>query len=59
MANDLLTFNLIPGYLEVVHDAFLSEGGEQCIATIRQGIEDTVAAMSTETGRRRLEQVYQ
>ncbi|XP_045494073.1 putative serine protease K12H4.7 [Colias croceus] len=43
------------GYLEVVHQAFLSEGGEQCIATIRQGIADTIAAMNTEAGRRELE----
>ncbi|XP_053604159.1 putative serine protease K12H4.7 [Plodia interpunctella] len=46
------------GYLEVVHDAFLSEGGEQCITTIRQGILDTVAAMETEAGRRSLEAAY-
>ncbi|XP_060801936.1 putative serine protease K12H4.7 [Amyelois transitella] len=46
------------GYLEVVHDAFLSEGGEQCIATITQGIQDTVAAMETEAGRRSLEAAY-
>ncbi|CAH2071303.1 unnamed protein product, partial [Iphiclides podalirius] len=46
------------GYLEVVHDAFLSEGGDQCISTIRQGIADTVAAMQTEAGRRSLEEAY-
>ncbi|CAG4992944.1 unnamed protein product [Parnassius apollo] len=47
-----------PGYLEVVHEAFLSEGGEQCISTIRQGITDTIAAMQTEVGRRSLEEAY-
>ncbi|XP_050664411.1 putative serine protease K12H4.7 [Leptidea sinapis] len=46
------------GYLEVVHEAFLSEGGEQCIATIRQGISDTITAMNTEEGRRNLERSY-
>ncbi|VVD01847.1 unnamed protein product [Leptidea sinapis] len=46
------------GYLEVVHEAFLSEGGEQCIATIRQGISDTITAMNTEEGRRKLERSY-
>nr|XP_021188689.2 putative serine protease K12H4.7 [Helicoverpa armigera] len=45
-------------YLEVVHEAFWLEGGEQCIAHIRQGIEETVASMQTEEGRRRLEQAY-
>ncbi|XP_063533184.1 putative serine protease K12H4.7 [Cydia strobilella] len=46
------------GYLEVVHDAFYAEGGEQCISTIRQGILDTVEAVKTEEGRRELEQAY-
>ncbi|XP_068631483.1 putative serine protease K12H4.7 [Battus philenor] len=46
------------GYLEVVHEAFLSEGGEQCISTIRQGIADTVAAMESESGRRSVEEAF-
>ncbi|XP_045765696.1 putative serine protease K12H4.7 isoform X1 [Maniola jurtina] len=46
------------GYLEVVHQAFLSEGGPGCIATIRQGIAETIAAMQTATGRQNLEKVY-
>ncbi|XP_004924048.1 putative serine protease K12H4.7 isoform X1 [Bombyx mori] len=46
------------GYLEVVHEAFLLEGGEQCIATIKQGIEDTILAMQTEEGKRELEAAY-
>ncbi|XP_075971697.1 putative serine protease K12H4.7 [Anticarsia gemmatalis] len=45
-------------YLEVVHEAFFLEGGEQCISTIRQGLLDTVAAMQTESGRRSVEQAY-
>ncbi|XP_022119901.2 putative serine protease K12H4.7 [Pieris rapae] len=46
------------GYLEVVHRAFQSECGDQMIATIRQGIIDTVASMTTEEGRRNLERTY-
>ncbi|KAL0882416.1 hypothetical protein ABMA27_000899 [Loxostege sticticalis] len=46
------------GYLEVVHEAFLLEGGEQCISTIRQGIQDTVEALRTEEGRRLVEFNY-
>ncbi|KAI8424435.1 hypothetical protein MSG28_002927 [Choristoneura fumiferana] len=46
------------GYLETVHEAFLSEGGEQCIDVIRQGILETVEALKTEAGRRSLEQAY-
>ncbi|KAM3967357.1 putative serine protease K12H4.7 [Aphomia sociella] len=46
------------GYLEVVHDAFLSEGGEECISILRQGIEDTAAALRTEEGRRTIETTY-
>ncbi|KAJ0178792.1 hypothetical protein K1T71_005567 [Dendrolimus kikuchii] len=46
------------GYLEVVHEAFLLEGGQQCINTINEGIADTIAAMATEEGRRLLEQNY-
>lgn len=45
-------------YLEVVHEAFLLEGGEQCISHIRQGINDTLAALRTESGRRMVEQAY-
>ncbi|CAH0702958.1 unnamed protein product [Spodoptera exigua] len=45
-------------YLEVVHEAFLLEGGEQCIAHIKRGIDDTLAAIRTESGRRMLEQAY-
>ncbi|KAH9638451.1 hypothetical protein HF086_016776 [Spodoptera exigua] len=44
--------------LEVVHEAFLLEGGEQCIAHIREGIEETVAALKTENGKRNIEEVY-
>lgn len=44
--------------LEVVHEAFLLEGGEQCIAHIREGIEETVAALKTENGKRIIEEVY-
>ncbi|CAH0407272.1 unnamed protein product [Chilo suppressalis] len=46
------------GYLEVVHEAFHLEGGDECIATIKQGIDDTVVAMQTEEGRRLLERNY-
>ncbi|KAG6450927.1 hypothetical protein O3G_MSEX006839 [Manduca sexta] len=46
------------GYLEVVHEAFLLEGGEQCINTIDEGIKATIAAMETEEGRRELEAAY-
>ncbi|XP_014367576.2 putative serine protease K12H4.7 [Papilio machaon] len=46
------------GYLEVVHEAFKSEGGEQCISTIRQGIADTIAAMESILGRQSLEEAY-
>lgn len=49
---------IIPDYLRVVHEAFLSEGGEQCIATIKLGIDDTLRAMETEGGRRELESAY-
>ncbi|CAH0725332.1 unnamed protein product, partial [Brenthis ino] len=45
-------------YLEVVHEAFLSEGGEQCISTIRQGIAETIAALSSEEGRLSIQQIY-
>jgi len=45
-------------YLEVVHEAFLLEGGEQCISHIRRGIDDTLAALRTESGRRMVEQAY-
>lgn len=51
-------FLLILEYLEVVHEAFLLEGGEQCISHIRQGINDTLAALRTESGRRMVEQAY-
>ncbi|CAH1647192.1 unnamed protein product [Spodoptera littoralis] len=44
--------------LEVVHEAFLLEGGEQCIAHIRQGIHETVTALQTETGKRTIEEVF-
>ncbi|KAJ8733229.1 hypothetical protein PYW08_001527 [Mythimna loreyi] len=47
-----------PEYLEVVHEAFLLEGGEECIGHIKRGIDDTIAAMQTESGRRQLEQAY-
>ncbi|XP_049869941.1 putative serine protease K12H4.7 [Pectinophora gossypiella] len=46
------------GYLETVHDAFLSEGGQQCINIIKQGIDDTMAAMQSESGRRQMESAY-
>ncbi|XP_039749403.1 putative serine protease K12H4.7 [Pararge aegeria] len=46
------------GYLEVVHRAFLSEGGNSCIATIRDGITLTVAALQTALGRQNLEKAY-
>ncbi|CAB3226781.1 unnamed protein product [Arctia plantaginis] len=46
------------GYLEVVHEAFLLEGGEQCIDIIRQGIQDTVEALETEADRRTIEESY-
>ncbi|XP_026322308.1 putative serine protease K12H4.7 [Hyposmocoma kahamanoa] len=45
-------------YLNVVHRAFLSEGGEECIAAIKLGIDDTLRAMETEGGRRELESAY-
>ncbi|XP_041970240.1 putative serine protease K12H4.7 [Aricia agestis] len=45
-------------YLEVVHEAFHSEGGDQCISVIRQGIEDTVAAIQTEAGRQTVQETY-
>lgn len=47
-----------PEYLEVVHEAFMLEGGEECIGHIRRGVEETIAAMQTESGRRLLEQSY-
>ncbi|XP_061377564.1 putative serine protease K12H4.7 isoform X1 [Danaus plexippus] len=47
-----------PGYLEVVHNAFLSEGGQECVDTIKQGIADTIAAMETEDGRRSIQRIY-
>lgn len=53
-----IKFILSLGYLETVHEAFLSEGGEQCINIIRQGILETVEALKTEAGRRSLEQAY-
>lgn len=56
--NVIGTCGIIPGYLEVVHDAFLSEGGQQCIATIKLSIDDTIRAMETEGGRRELESAY-
>ncbi|GBP53518.1 Putative serine protease K12H4.7 [Eumeta japonica] len=46
------------GYLETVHNAFLSEGGEQCINTIGQGIADAVAALDTEAGRIMLRDLF-
>ncbi|XP_063824200.1 putative serine protease K12H4.7 [Ostrinia nubilalis] len=46
------------GYLEVVHEAFLLEGGEQCMSIISQGISDTVQALGTEEGRRLVEFNY-
>lgn len=57
---DFLSYKLIisTGYLEVVHDAFLSEGGVECISVIRQGIQDTIVAMQTEAGRQTLEESY-
>ncbi|KAJ8727622.1 hypothetical protein PYW07_001741 [Mythimna separata] len=47
-----------PEYLEVVHEAIKLEGGEECIGHIRRGIDDTVAAMKTESGRRLLQKTY-
>ncbi|CAG9559952.1 unnamed protein product [Danaus chrysippus] len=47
-----------PEYLEVVHKAFLSEGGQECVDTIKQGIADTIAAMETEDGRRSIQRIY-
>ncbi|KAJ8727630.1 hypothetical protein PYW07_001749 [Mythimna separata] len=47
-----------PEYLEVVHEAFTLEGGEECIGHIRRGLDDTLAAMQTESGRRLLERSY-
>lgn len=49
---------MVLGYLEVVHRAFQSEGGDQCIATIRQGIADTIASMATEDGKQNIERIY-
>lgn len=49
---------MFSGYLEVVHEAFKSEGGEQCISTIRQGISDTIAAMGNVLGRQSVQQAY-
>ncbi|XP_050343385.1 putative serine protease K12H4.7 [Nymphalis io] len=46
------------GYLEVVHDAFLSEGGEECTSIINQGIKDTIAALATESGRLSIQRAY-
>lgn len=42
----------------MVHEAFLSEGGERCVRHISQGIDETILAMETEAGRRSLEQAY-
>ncbi|KAJ2952121.1 hypothetical protein O0L34_g4396 [Tuta absoluta] len=42
-------------YLEVVHEAFRSEGGQDCVDIIKQGIDDAVALMETEEGRRLVE----
>ncbi|XP_026755585.2 putative serine protease K12H4.7 [Galleria mellonella] len=46
------------GYLEVVHDALLSEGGDECISILRQGISDTAAALQTEDGRHTIQTTY-
>ncbi|CAG9795268.1 unnamed protein product [Diatraea saccharalis] len=46
------------GYLEVVHEAYQLEGGDECIAIIRQGIEDTITAMQTEEGRKLIDKIY-
>lgn len=46
--------------MEVVHEAFTLEGGEQCMATLRQGIQDTVTAIQSgnENARRTVEEAY-
>ncbi|CAH0605829.1 unnamed protein product [Chrysodeixis includens] len=47
-----------PEYLEVVHEAYFLEGGQQCIATIHQGIEDTIAHFHTEEGRKAVDAAF-
>ncbi|KAL4707910.1 hypothetical protein ACJJTC_013701 [Scirpophaga incertulas] len=45
-------------YLEIVHEAFLLEGGQSCINIIKQGIEDTTKALETDEGRLLVESTY-
>ncbi|CAH2105745.1 unnamed protein product [Euphydryas editha] len=46
------------GYLEVVHEAFSSEGGEECMSIIKEGIQQTIAAIATTSGRQEVQRMF-